>query len=74
MFDHGTRPAAMPRAVADRVHQEVAQILKDPAFAKRLLELGAQPSGIGPDEFRAMLVREIAKWREVAEKNKLVSK
>ncbi|MFA7667159.1 MAG: tripartite tricarboxylate transporter substrate binding protein [Burkholderiaceae bacterium] len=67
-------PAAMPRAVADRVHQEVAQILKDPAFAKRLLELGAQPSGIGPDEFRAMLVREIAKWREVAEKNKLVSK
>lgn len=65
-------PAGMPRAVADKVHQGVAEILKEPAFAKRLLELGAQPSGIGPDAFRSKLEGELAKWRDVAAKNKLV--
>ena len=62
-------PAGTPKAVVDRLHRTAAEILADPAFEKRLLELGAKPSGITPEQFAAMLEREIAKWREVAEKN-----
>lgn len=64
-------PAATPRAIAQRAHGLVADTLSAEAFRKRLLELGAQPSGLDPDAFAAMLTRELAKWREVAERNKL---
>ncbi len=64
-------PAGTPRPVVDLLHRTAASILGEKAFEKRLLELGAKPSGITPDQFSAMLVRELDKWRKVAEMNKL---
>ena len=64
-------PGGTPKPVVELLHRSAAEILKDPAFEKRLLELGAKPSGITPEQFSAMLERELAKWREVAAKNGL---
>ncbi len=64
-------PAGTPKPVVELLHRSSAEILKEPAFEKRLLELGAKPSGITPEQFSAMLERELGKWREVAAKNGL---
>ncbi|MHB1121404.1 MAG: Bug family tripartite tricarboxylate transporter substrate binding protein [Ramlibacter sp.] len=58
-------PPGMARPLQQMLHREVAAILQEPEVAKRLLELGADPSGITPDEFTRFLVSEREKWTRV---------
>ncbi len=58
-------PPGMPRPLALLLHREVAAILQEPETTRRLLELGADPSGITPDEFSRFLVSEREKWARV---------
>ena len=58
-------PAGMPMPLAQMLQREVAAILQEPEVAKRLLELGAEPSGITSDEFGRFLVNEREKWTRV---------
>ena len=43
----------------------MAAILKEPEIAKKLLEFGADPSGITPEEFARFLAAEREKWTRV---------
>jgi len=58
-------PPGMARPLQQMLHREVSAILQEPEVAKRLLELGADPSGITPDEFTRFLVSEREKWTRV---------
>lgn len=58
-------PPAMPKPLLDLLFREVAAILKEPEVHKRLLELGADPGGITPDEFARFLAAEREKWVRV---------
>jgi tripartite-type tricarboxylate transporter receptor subunit TctC len=58
-------PPGLPRPLAQLLYREVAAILQEPEVAKRLLELGAEPSGITPEEFSRFLVDEREKWTRV---------
>jgi tripartite-type tricarboxylate transporter receptor subunit TctC len=58
-------PPGMPKPLAELLHREVAAILKEPEIHKRMLELGADPSGITPEEFGRFLVAEREKWTRV---------
>jgi tripartite-type tricarboxylate transporter receptor subunit TctC len=48
-------PQATPKPVVDRVQAEVAKLLADPAFRKRLTDIGAEPLAGGPADFAKRL-------------------
>ena len=54
-------PAGTPRALVERIHADVLKVIRDPEFRdKEMLSKGYEPSGLGPDEFAALIVRETA--------------
>ena len=60
-------PAKTPRAVLDRLASESARGVQT-AETKKILALeGADPVGSTPEEFAALIRRELAGWRKVVE-------
>jgi tripartite-type tricarboxylate transporter receptor subunit TctC len=55
-------PAGTPRAIIDRVQQEIAQIVAEPEVKERLATLGSQGVGNTPEQFGAHIKKEIALW------------
>ena len=55
-----------------RVHQEIAAAAMHPDVQKRMIEVGAEPSGSSQEEMREMLREQIAKVRPMVEELKLV--
>ena len=57
-------PAATPREIVMRINTDVTAILRDPAMAARMVQLGGSPAPQSPEECTAFVHAEIAKWRE----------
>ena len=55
-------PAGTPPEAVNRIAAAVQQGLKDPATRKRLEEMGTEPIGDTPAEFRMFLQAELRKW------------
>lgn len=55
-------PKGTPPAIIDRLYQEVAGILKQPAVIERFASVGLVPVGSTPAEYTAYLQAEIEKW------------
>src|SRR5262249_17503889 len=55
-------PAGLAAAIVGRLNAEVVAILKEPAVVERLRALGNDPRPTTPDEFRARIADDIAKW------------
>jgi tripartite-type tricarboxylate transporter receptor subunit TctC len=63
---HGVvAPKGVPRPILDRLNGEINKIVKAPDFAKRIASEGLDPAGGTPEEFLAVIKREIAEWAEV---------
>ena len=58
-------PAGTPRAIVDRLHAEIAKILKEPEIQERLLKLGMQGADMTTAEIGAFQKAEVAKWAAV---------
>jgi tripartite-type tricarboxylate transporter receptor subunit TctC len=58
-------PPRTPAAIASRIQQSVAAVLRDPAVAERLRGLGADPVGGTPEETAAFFQAERALWSRV---------
>jgi tripartite-type tricarboxylate transporter receptor subunit TctC len=54
-------PAGTPRPAIDRVNQEVAAVIKLPDVQSRLVADGVEPSGNTPEQFAALIKRELAR-------------
>jgi tripartite-type tricarboxylate transporter receptor subunit TctC len=61
-----------PDAIVTRLNQEIAAAARHPDVVKRMVEVGAEPSGSTQAEMQAMLREQIAKVRPVVEELKLV--
>jgi tripartite-type tricarboxylate transporter receptor subunit TctC len=59
-------PAGTPRTIVDRLRGEVARVVKLPEIRERLDQMSIVPSGNTPEEFRAIIARDIDKWTAVA--------
>ena len=59
-------PAGTPPVIISRINAEAVAILRDPATARRMVELGGFPDPGTPEEYGRFIAAEIAKWREVA--------
>ena len=60
-------PAATPRAVVDRLNGEIRSILEMSDVRRRLADLSGVPAPSSPEEMRALVEREIARWKRVVE-------
>jgi tripartite-type tricarboxylate transporter receptor subunit TctC len=58
-------PAGTPKEIVDRVAAEAKKALADPAMQAKLAEQGIVAVGNTPDEFRAFVAEEIARWGKV---------
>lgn len=64
-------PAGTPRDAIDTVQQAVAEIVREPAVAKRLEGLGARPVASTPQAFADRIREEVARWTKVVKANGL---
>ncbi len=53
-------PAKTPRAIVQRLHDEVAEVLKSPAVQAKFAPQGVDPLPLKPEEFDAMIAKELA--------------
>ena len=62
-------PRGTPEPVIRRLNALFAEALADEAVRARLRDLGARPEGGPPERFAAHVGAEIARWRQVVERN-----
>ena len=60
-----------PQPVIDRLNRELRAILAEPGVQQRLAELGGEAYPTSPEEMRARIAREIARWQRVVEVRKI---
>ena len=58
-------PAQTPRAVVDRLNNDVLRIMRSPEVRDRLNAAGAEPAPLATDEFSAFVKSEVIKWGKV---------
>lgn len=58
-------PAGTPADIVNRLQQESAKAMNNPAVKEKLLAQGAIPGGNTPAEFSKMIASEIKKWAQV---------
>jgi tripartite-type tricarboxylate transporter receptor subunit TctC len=58
-------PASLPKDIVNRVSNEVAKVVRDPAIRERLARDGYEPVGNSPAEYEQFMRVEIAKWARV---------
>jgi len=59
-------PAGTPKDVVNRLSMEIAKIARSPDMRERFEGMGAEPVGSTPEEFGAVMARDIAKWTALA--------
>ena len=59
-------PAGTPAAIVERLNKEVADILRDPTFADKLIATGGTPLINSPTEMKSFVALEVDKWVKVA--------
>lgn len=64
-------PAGTPQEVIDRLNAEVNKLVKDTAFAEKLVSLGFQPTGGSVADMKATIQRDRAKWKAVIDANNI---
>lgn len=58
-------PARTPRAIIDRLHQEIASAVREPEFARRFAADGTETVGSTPEQFLSLLKAETARWAKL---------
>jgi tripartite-type tricarboxylate transporter receptor subunit TctC len=58
-------PAGTPKEIVNRIAAETKKALADPAMKDKLAEQGIVAVGNTPDEFRAFVAEEVARWAKV---------
>jgi tripartite-type tricarboxylate transporter receptor subunit TctC len=57
-------PAGTPPEIVDRLHKEVAEILKQPDISERMITNGNDPEGTTPQEFSAKIKADLVRWAD----------
>jgi tripartite-type tricarboxylate transporter receptor subunit TctC len=58
-------PAKTPRAIVDRLNKEINLALKDPDVRAKFQSVGIDPKGGTPEDFKAIITSEVAKWKKL---------
>ena len=58
-------PRGTPRPIVDKLNGAAVAALQQADLRTRLLDIGAEPAPMSPEELRAFMSAEIVKWREI---------
>jgi tripartite-type tricarboxylate transporter receptor subunit TctC len=58
-------PGGTPKSVAEKINMDVSEIIRRPAMREKLATQLMEPVGSSPDELRARMDGEIARWAPV---------
>ena len=58
-------PSGVPKTIVNRLSVEVNKALATPAVREKFAANGSVPAGNTPEEFTALIKRELTKWAEV---------
>ncbi len=58
-------PAGTPKPIVDKLAAAAMRAMRLPDLVERLRRDGVEPAGGTPEDFRALIAREIVQWREV---------
>ncbi len=64
-------PNGTPPAIVERLHKELAAVLREPDVKSRLQAMGAEVIGSNPVELDTFRRSEVAKWTQLAKDNKI---
>jgi len=62
-------PAGMPREIVMKLNTALNRVVVAPAFVQRFGVIGDEPAGGTPEEFRALISKELAKWADVIKRS-----
>ena len=62
-------PAGLPRPVLDKLNGAINRAIASQTFKDRFGVIGDEPAGGTPEEFAALIKRELAKWRDVVQRS-----
>ncbi len=62
-------PAATPKDIVTKLNAEIGRILQVPDVRETLSKQGAEPVGGTPEEYGALIRRDIAKWAKVVKES-----
>jgi tripartite-type tricarboxylate transporter receptor subunit TctC len=71
-FDEGGQhgiiaPAGVAKDILARLHGAIVTAMRDPEVTKRLAAEGSVAVASTPEEYRALILRETAKWKKVVQ-------
>ncbi len=64
-------PAKTPQTVIDRMHSEIATVLKNKEISDKLDQQGMDIVGLGPDKFREFNERQMSIWGKFVQENNI---
>ncbi len=64
-------PAGLNPAIATKVADELRKVVNTPQVNEQLKDDGGEPMGTTPEEFRRLIVAEVARWRRVLANTKI---
>jgi tripartite-type tricarboxylate transporter receptor subunit TctC len=62
---------ATPAPIVERLNAEVRKVLAQPETARRFVDLGGEPRATSPEEMRAFIERDIARWKGVMQARRI---
>ena len=64
-------PAKTPPAIVKKLHEQITQVLAEPATKDKLRSQYMDVVGNTPAEFRALLASDVARWKPVIQKHNI---
>jgi tripartite-type tricarboxylate transporter receptor subunit TctC len=58
-------PANLPREITARLNADINALIAEPAVVEKIHALGSEPKGGTPDDFKALIAKDIARWTKV---------
>jgi len=66
-------PARTPKPVIERLNRDLNTVLKDPAIARKIADQGAEVETGTPEQLRALVQTEVARWKKVVSAAKITA-
>jgi len=64
-------PAKLPQEITARLNRAINALIAEPDAIEKIHKLGSEPKGGTPDDFKALIARDIARWTKVIDEAKI---